>query len=88
MKNHKVAWMLVVVGLAGTLITVIGSAAAFCILDDSPIARARADIRAIEAALEFHRLENFRHPSTRKGRDGRVGSVGLDGTVGNWDLQW
>ena len=38
-------------------------------VDDARITRARADIQAIEAALDIFRLDNFRYPTSQEGLD-------------------
>ena len=51
-------------------------------VDDARIIRARADIQAIEAALDIFRLDNFRYPTNEEGLQALVSQP--NGT----DIRW
>jgi general secretion pathway protein G len=41
-------------------------------IDDAQAAKVQQDIRAIESALKFYRMDNFRYPTTDAGLDALV----------------
>ena len=58
--------ILVVLAIIGILVS-IATGVYVSRVDDARMTRARADIQAIEAALDIFRLDNFRYPSTAEG---------------------
>ncbi len=58
--------ILVVLAIIGILVS-IATGVYVSRVDDARITRARADIQAIEAALDIFRLDNFRYPSNAEG---------------------
>lgn len=52
--------------------------------DDARIARAKQDIRAIEAALNLYKLDNFYYPSTQQGIEALVSPPSGDPPAKNW----
>ncbi len=58
--------MLVVLAIIGILAS-IATGVYISRVDDARITRARADIQAIEAALDIFRLDNFRYPTRAEG---------------------
>lgn len=68
--------VLAIIGLLASIATVTYLSR----VDDARITRARADIQAIEAALDIFRLDNFRYPSNAEGLEllvARPGNPGL-----------
>lgn len=58
--------ILVVLAIIGILVS-IAAGVYISRVDDARITRARADIQAIEAALDIFRLDNFRYPTGEEG---------------------
>ncbi len=58
--------ILVVLAIIGILVS-IATGVYVSRVDDARMTRARADIQAIEAALDIFRLDNFRYPSNAEG---------------------
>jgi general secretion pathway protein G len=52
--------------------------------DDARIARAKQDIRAIEAALNLYKLDNFYYPSTQQGIEALVSPPSGEPPAKNW----
>ena len=52
-------------------------------VDDAQIEKARADVRNIETALKFYRLDNFAYPTTEQGIDALVTKPN-DPSIRNW----
>lgn len=52
-------------------------------IDDAQIVVAKADVRAIEEAMKFFRLDNFAYPSTEMGIEALVTNPN-DPSVRNW----
>lgn len=52
-------------------------------VDDAQITKANAEIRNIDSALKFYRLDNFAYPTTEQGLDALVTKPN-DPTVRNW----
>jgi general secretion pathway protein G len=52
-------------------------------LDQAQVTKAKADIRAIENALKFYRLDNFAYPTTEQGLEALV-SRPADPNITNW----
>jgi general secretion pathway protein G len=52
--------------------------------DDARIARAKQDIRAIEAALNLYKLDNFYYPSTQQGIEALVTQPQGEPPAKNW----
>lgn len=67
MKPLAVLKTLVVLGLLGFLVAVIWPTHIVCVLDDSPIRKAKSDILTIETALNFYRLDNLHYPTAEQG---------------------
>lgn len=129
--------IMVVVIIIGILVAIVAPNVLGNI-DKAQITRAQSDMRGIESALKFYRLDNFSYPSSEQGlealitkpndpniknwrqggylermpkdpwgnpyqylspgnngefdiytlgRDGRPGGEGLDGDIGNWELE-
>jgi len=45
-------------------------------IDDASISRARQDIRAVSAALDLYRLDNFSYPTAEQGLEALTGQQG------------
>ncbi|MBT8444720.1 MAG: type II secretion system major pseudopilin GspG, partial [Gammaproteobacteria bacterium] len=52
-------------------------------VDDAQIEKAKADIRSIDSAMKFYRLDNFAYPTTEQGIDALVTKPN-DPSVRNW----
>ena len=52
-------------------------------VDDAQITRVHSDLRNIEAALKFYRLDNFAYPTSQQGLDALVNQP-ADPNVRNW----
>lgn len=52
-------------------------------VDDAQITRAHSDIRNIESALKFYRLDNFEYPSSQQGLEALVNKP-ADPNIRNW----
>lgn len=52
-------------------------------VDDAQVTKANAEIRNINSALKFYRLDNFAYPTTEQGLDALVTKPN-DPTVRNW----
>ena len=52
--------------------------------DDARIARAKQDIRALEAALNLYKLDNFHYPSTQQGVEALVSQPSGEPPAKNW----
>ena len=52
-------------------------------VDDAQITRVHSDLRNLEAALKFYRLDNFAYPSSQQGLDALVNQP-ADPNVRNW----
>ena len=52
-------------------------------IDDAQIARAQQDLRNIESALKFYRLDNFSYPTSEQGIDALV-TRPSDPNIRNW----
>lgn len=71
--------VVIIIGLLAAIVApqVIGR------VDDAQIEKAKADIRSIDSALKFYRLDNFAYPSTEQGIDALVTKPN-DPSVRNW----
>lgn len=71
--------VVIIIGLLAAIVApqVIGR------VDDAQIEKARADIRSIDSALKFYRLDNFAYPTTEQGIDALVTKPN-DPNVRNW----
>ncbi len=71
--------VVIIIGLLAAIVApqVIGR------VDDAQIEKARADIRNIDSALKFYRLDNFSYPTTEQGVEALV-SKPNDPGVRNW----
>lgn len=72
--------VVIIIGLLAAIVApqVIGR------VDDAQIEKARADVRNIDSALKFFRLDNFAYPSTEQGIDALVTKPN-DPNVRNWN---
>lgn len=52
--------------------------------DDARIARSKQDIRALEAALNLYKLDNFHYPSTQQGIEALVSQPSGEPPAKNW----
>ena len=52
-------------------------------VDDAQVTRVQQDLRGIESALKFYRLDNFAYPSTEQGLQALV-SKPADPNIRNW----
>jgi general secretion pathway protein G len=52
-------------------------------IDDAQITRVKQDIRGIESALKFYRLDNFAYPTSEQGLDALV-TKPADPNIRNW----
>lgn len=52
--------------------------------DDARIARAKQDIRALEAALNLYKLDNFHYPSTQQGIEALISQPSGEPPAKNW----
>lgn len=52
-------------------------------IDDAQVTRARQDIRGIESALKFYRMDNFAYPTSEQGLEALV-SKPADPNIRNW----
>ena len=52
-------------------------------IDDAQVARVNQDLRGIETALKFYKLDNFRYPSSEQGLDALV-TRPADPSIKNW----
>ena len=52
-------------------------------IDDAQVARAEQDIRGLETALKFYRIDNFMYPTTEQGLDALVNRP-ADPSIRNW----
>ena len=71
--------VVIIIGLLAAIVApqVIGR------VDDAQIEKAKADIRSIDSALKFYRLDNFAYPTTEQGIDALVTKPN-DPSVRNW----
>ncbi len=71
--------VVIIIGLLAAIVApqVIGR------VDDAQIEKAKADIRSIDSALKFYRLDNFAYPSTEQGIDALVTKPN-DPSIRNW----
>lgn len=71
--------VVIIIGLLAAIVApqVIGR------VDDAQIEKARADIRNIDSAMKFYRLDNFTYPSTEQGIEALVTKPN-DPSVRNW----
>ena len=52
-------------------------------IDDAQVTRAKQDIRGIESALKFYRMDNFAYPTSEQGLEALV-SKPADPNIRNW----
>ena len=52
-------------------------------VDDAQITKAKAEIRNLESALKFYRLDNFQYPTSEQGLDALV-TKPADPNIRNW----
>ncbi len=52
-------------------------------IDDARVTKAKSDIRALQAALNLYRLDNFKYPTTDQGLEALV-KPPADPTIRNW----
>ena len=71
--------VVVILGILGALIV----PQMFGQVDKARVAKARQDLKTIEAALEMYRLDNFRFPSTDQGLKALIEKP-TDSSVRNW----
>ena len=71
--------VVIIIGLLAAIVApqVIGR------VDDAQIEKAKADIRSIDSAMKFFRLDNFAYPTTEQGIDALVTKPN-DPTIRNW----
>jgi general secretion pathway protein G len=71
--------VVIIIGLLAAIVApqVIGR------VDDAQIEKARADIRNIDSAMKFYRLDNFAYPTTEQGIEALV-TKPADPNVRNW----
>lgn len=71
--------VVIIIGLLAAIVApqVIGR------VDDAQIEKAKADIRSIDSALKFYRLDNFAYPSSEQGIDALVTKPN-DPSIRNW----
>jgi general secretion pathway protein G len=71
--------VVIIIGLLAAIVApqVIGR------VDDAQIEKARADVRNIESALKFYRLDNFAYPTSEQGIESLVNKPN-DPSVRNW----
>ena len=71
--------VVIIIGLLAAIVApqVIGR------VDDAQIEKAKADIRSIDSAMKFYRLDNFAYPSTEQGIDALVTKPN-DPSIRNW----
>lgn len=71
--------VVIIIGLLAAIVApqVIGR------VDDAQIEKARADVRNIESALKFYRLDNFAYPTSEQGIEALVTKPN-DPNVRNW----
>lgn len=71
--------VVIIIGILAAIIApnVIGR------VDDAQIAAAKADLRAIENALKFYRLDNFSYPTTEQGLQALITRPN-DPNIRNW----
>ena len=71
--------VVIIIGLLAAIVApqVIGR------VDDAQIEKAKADIRSIDSALKFYRLDNFAYPTTEQGIDALVTKPN-DPSIRNW----
>lgn len=71
--------VVIIIGLLAAIVApqVIGR------VDDAQIEKARADIRNLDSAMKFYRLDNFAYPTTEQGIEALV-TKPADPNVRNW----
>ena len=71
--------VVIIIGLLAAIVApqVIGR------VDDAQIEKARADIRNIDSAMKFYRLDNFAYPTSEQGIEALVNKPN-DPSVRNW----
>lgn len=71
--------VVIIIGLLAAIVApqVIGR------VDDAQIEKAKADIRSIDSAMKFFRLDNFAYPTTEQGIDALVTKPN-DPNIRNW----
>lgn len=71
--------VVIIIGLLAAIVApqVIGR------VDDAQIEKAKADIRSIDSALKFYRLDNFAYPTSEQGIDALVTKPN-DPSIRNW----
>ena len=52
--------------------------------DQARVVKAKQDIRAIEAALDLYKLDNFNYPTTDQGLEALVSPPTIDPVAPNW----
>ena len=52
-------------------------------IDDAQVTRAKQDLRGIESALKFYRMDNFAYPTSEQGLEALV-SKPADPNIRNW----
>ncbi len=74
--------VVIIIGILAAIVApnVIGN------VDKANVTKAKTDIRAIESALKFYRLDNFNYPSSEQGLDALVTRPN-DPNLRNWNPQ-
>ena len=74
--------VVIIIGILAAIVApnVIGN------VDKANVTKAKTDIRAIESALKFYRLDNFLYPSSEQGLEALVTKPN-DPNIKNWNPQ-
>jgi general secretion pathway protein G len=86
MRNRQSGFTLIEIMVVVVILAVLGALVVPKILenvDKARVTRAQSDIRAIQAALDLYRLDNFKYPTTEQGLQALVKQP-VDPTITNY----
>ena len=77
MAGFSLIEIMVVLVIMGLLISIVAPNV-LNRADEARVAKAHADFKSIETALQIYRLDNFSYPSTEQGLEGLIGPSSID----------